>query len=181
MKGSNQSIIAIVAMLFFVPACTKSTLVGHWKLTKMIKQGPDIKLKTMDLTKPELLKDTMYQIFIQSGRSEGWDTLSAMENIDKMVESWKKTGIRFSADATFLCSNYGLIMSTALPGAHFSDTLGGKWLQKSDTLILSFGTEPYYFQWKYIVVPTPKHELRLQEMIRGNELSGTEFIFISEK
>jgi len=122
-----------------------------------------------------------YQIFIQSGRSEGWDTLSAMENIDKMVESWKKTGIRFSADATFLCSNYGLIMSTALPGAHFSDTLGGKWLQKSDTLILSFGTEPYYFQWKYIVVPTPKHELRLQEMIRGNELSGTEFIFISEK
>lgn len=162
------------ALLLLLAACSRQpSITGQWKLTEVkLLDHMSRTSVTIDVPNPERTKkrlDSLYRERVPSNAEEGQLMQS---EIDTILASAQKAGLRLSSNREFGMDSYGLIVPKVLPGWNFGDRLLGEWDLKKDTLLLTIGDEEIACTFRFIVLEKNSEKLKLQELLGGGAGSG---------
>lgn len=167
----------ILALL--LAACSRQpSITGEWGLTE-IKLVDRMRRSavTIDVSHPDTARKQLRLLFYERlpSQERGFEI---EPEIDGMLASAQKAGLRLSSNREFGMDSYGFIVPKALPGWNFGDRLLGDWDLKKDTLLLSVGDSEINYTFRFLVLEKNKEKLKLRELhgegtedLPGNEIS----------
>jgi hypothetical protein len=171
-------------MLILLAACSRQpSITGLWKLTEVTMLDHMSKSSvTISLTNPEATKKKLDSLYRERFPSDEYERQEIGSEIDTMLASAQKAGLRLSSNHEFGMDSYGFIVPKVLPGWDFGDQLLGGWDLKKDTLALTIGDAEVQYTFRFLVLEKTSDKLKLRELHGGGPdlIMGNEITFSRE-